>query len=191
MQIRCQLGYLMILISNGICQYEGKYVALNKNICHILGRNATLWIISWKTRSFTVPRFGFFFQDSRIRVKQLNLSWWVINAFINGAYIIWTLFSNLRYHHARKSIIYMYVSYYMTHIGDLQCSVYHIHLKCRTCSVWKLIFLTLGKGNSNGSLLEDFILFGFCKLEFIFSTFSLHNGLSMEYVIENLSSWRY
>ena len=36
-QIQCQLGYLMILISNGICQYEGKYAALKKNICHFLG----------------------------------------------------------------------------------------------------------------------------------------------------------
>ena len=34
--IQCQLGYLMILISNGICQYEGKYAVLNKNICHFL-----------------------------------------------------------------------------------------------------------------------------------------------------------
>ena len=29
-----QLVYLMILISNDICQYDGKYAMLNKNLCH-------------------------------------------------------------------------------------------------------------------------------------------------------------
>ena len=27
----------MMLISNGICSYEGKYAALKKSICHFLG----------------------------------------------------------------------------------------------------------------------------------------------------------
>ena len=36
-QIQCQLGFLMILIWNGICQYVQKYAVLNKNICHFLG----------------------------------------------------------------------------------------------------------------------------------------------------------
>ena len=31
--------------------------------------NDALWIFFRKTRSVMVPRFGFFFQDSRIRVK--------------------------------------------------------------------------------------------------------------------------
>ena len=38
-QIECQLGYLMMLISNGI--YEGKYAVPNKNICHFLGLSQT------------------------------------------------------------------------------------------------------------------------------------------------------
>ena len=33
--------------------------------------NAALWIFFRKTRSVMVPRFGFFFQDSRIRVNKL------------------------------------------------------------------------------------------------------------------------
>ena len=37
MQKERQLGYIMMLISNGICQYERKYAVLNKNICHSLG----------------------------------------------------------------------------------------------------------------------------------------------------------
>ena len=36
-QIACQLGYIMMLISIGICRYEGKYAVLNRNICHFLG----------------------------------------------------------------------------------------------------------------------------------------------------------
>ena len=79
LQIRCQLVYLMVLISNGICQYEGRYAALSKNICHFLGpspsaisgknpkhRNiyngVTLrsGFFFRKTRSVTIPRFGFF-----------------------------------------------------------------------------------------------------------------------------------
>ena len=32
------LRYLMMLISNGICQHERKYAVLNKNICHFLGQ---------------------------------------------------------------------------------------------------------------------------------------------------------
>ena len=39
---------------NGICQYEGRYVTLD---------------FFQKARSVTVLRFGFFSQDSRIRVK--------------------------------------------------------------------------------------------------------------------------
>ena len=37
MQIECQLGYLVMPISNGICQYVWKDAVLNKNICHFLG----------------------------------------------------------------------------------------------------------------------------------------------------------
>ena len=36
-QIECQLGFNMMLMKNGICQYEGRYAELNKNICHFLG----------------------------------------------------------------------------------------------------------------------------------------------------------
>ena len=36
-QIECQLGFVMVLISNGICQYEGKYATMNKNLCQFLG----------------------------------------------------------------------------------------------------------------------------------------------------------
>ena len=36
-KIACQLGYNMMLISIGICQHEGKYARLKKNICHISG----------------------------------------------------------------------------------------------------------------------------------------------------------
>ena len=36
LQIDCQSGYLMMLILNGICQYDRKYAVLNKNICHFL-----------------------------------------------------------------------------------------------------------------------------------------------------------
>ena len=79
-QVECQLCYFMKPILNGICEYEKKYAILNKNICHFLGPspsafweknpkhwiiynwcNDALWIFSQKTRSVTVPRFGFFF----------------------------------------------------------------------------------------------------------------------------------
>ena len=83
--IECQLGYPMILISNGICQNEGKYAALNKNICHFLGPSPTalsrknskaqehIQIDAMLRSGFfrntrSVPRFGFF-QDAGIRVK--------------------------------------------------------------------------------------------------------------------------
>ena len=39
MQIECQLSYLLMLISNGICQYAGRYAVLNKKICHFWDRN--------------------------------------------------------------------------------------------------------------------------------------------------------
>ena len=38
-QKECELGYLMMPIPNGICQYVRKYAALNKNICHFLGQS--------------------------------------------------------------------------------------------------------------------------------------------------------
>ena len=92
-QIQCQLGYLMILISNGICQYEEKYAALKKNICHFLGPspsvisgkkihstetytnwfNAALWIFFPQNTLGDGPAFWIFFQDSRIRVKSMFL----------------------------------------------------------------------------------------------------------------------
>ena len=70
----------MMLILNGICQYKGRYTALIKNICHILGPKpsvlfkkkiqsteaytkqftSALWIFFQKTRSVMVPRFRFF-----------------------------------------------------------------------------------------------------------------------------------
>ena len=87
----------MMLISNGICQFVRIYAVLNKIICHFLGplpsalsdkkfqstgtytNGATLrsGFFFRETRSVTVPRFGFFFQDSRIRVKagQLGYAW--------------------------------------------------------------------------------------------------------------------
>ena len=78
----------MVQISNGICQYPRKYAVLNKNICHFLGPwpsvifgkkihstetytnllNAALRIF-FPQKTLMIPRFGFFFQDSRIRVK--------------------------------------------------------------------------------------------------------------------------
>ena len=39
----------MMLIQNGICQYEGKYAALNKNICQFLGPSPNA--ISGKSQS--------------------------------------------------------------------------------------------------------------------------------------------
>ena len=39
--IECQFGLIMMLIKNGICQREGKYASLNKNICHFRGRYRT------------------------------------------------------------------------------------------------------------------------------------------------------
>ena len=85
--MECQLGYIMMLISNGICQYERKYATLNKNICHFWDRNRACFPeYNSKARkhiqidamlrsgffsedtSVTVPRFGFF-QDLWIRVK--------------------------------------------------------------------------------------------------------------------------
>ena len=69
-QIQCQLGYLMILISNGICQYEGKYAALKKNICHFLGPSPS--VISGKKSTAqkhiqidSMLRSGFFFRKTR------------------------------------------------------------------------------------------------------------------------------
>ena len=35
-QIEWQLGYTMVHISNGICQYEMKFAVLNRNVCHFL-----------------------------------------------------------------------------------------------------------------------------------------------------------
>ena len=86
-RIECQLGYIMMLISNGIWQYVWKYAVLNKNICHFWDHHrpsfpeniqrtetytndATLrsGFFCRKTRSMMVPRFGFF-KDSRISVK--------------------------------------------------------------------------------------------------------------------------
>ena len=32
-QIEYQLGYIMILIENGICQNDGKYAIMNQSIC--------------------------------------------------------------------------------------------------------------------------------------------------------------
>ena len=77
--MECQLCYLMMLISNGICHYEGKYAVLNKNICHFWDRHRARFPeknskaqehiqmiqrcaldFSRETRSVTVPRFGFF-----------------------------------------------------------------------------------------------------------------------------------
>ena len=96
MQIECQLGYLVMLISDGICHYDGKSANLNKNILYIIYTNfwdrdrARFPEKNYKaqehiqmiqcyalhffreTRSVTVPRFEFFFQDSRIRVKCLT-----------------------------------------------------------------------------------------------------------------------
>ena len=78
MQIECQLDFLRMLISNGICQYERKYATLITNICHFLGLSPSafsgkskaqkhmqinLMLRSGffrKTRSVTVPRYGFF-----------------------------------------------------------------------------------------------------------------------------------
>ena len=40
-QKECQLGYIMMLIWNDICQYEGRYATLNKNICHFWDRRRT------------------------------------------------------------------------------------------------------------------------------------------------------
>ena len=79
MQIEWQFGYLLMPISNGICQYLRKNAALNENICHFLGPSPSA--LSGKkfqstgtytddaqdfrkTRSVTVPRFGsaFFFR---------------------------------------------------------------------------------------------------------------------------------
>ena len=64
-QIECQLGFLIILIWNDICQYEGKYAALNKNLCHFLGPSPS--VISRKkiqrTETYTndtMMRSGFF-----------------------------------------------------------------------------------------------------------------------------------
>ena len=75
-RIDSQLGYLLILISNGLCQYEGKYAALNKKICHFSGlacfagkkpkaqkhtNHATLRSeIFHKRRSVMVPRLDYF-----------------------------------------------------------------------------------------------------------------------------------
>ena len=60
-QIECQLGYLMMLISNGICQYEGRYATLNK--IYVIFWDTALWIFS--------PGSRIFFQNSRIRVNRL------------------------------------------------------------------------------------------------------------------------
>ena len=38
-QIECHWCYIMIQISNGICRYEGKFAALDKNICHFGDRH--------------------------------------------------------------------------------------------------------------------------------------------------------
>ena len=42
-QIDCQLGFDVMLISNGICQYEGKDAVLNKNICHFSGPSPSVF----------------------------------------------------------------------------------------------------------------------------------------------------
>ena len=86
-QIECQLGYLIMLISNDMCQYKRKYAVLNKNICHFLGSspsalsgknpkhrkiykwyNAALWFFPGKRARWRSHFLDFFFQDSRIRV---------------------------------------------------------------------------------------------------------------------------
>ena len=82
-QFKCELGYIMMVISNGICQYERIYAVLNKNVCHFFGivterdfrniqstgtytNDATLLSGFFsETRSVTVPRFGFFFRIHR------------------------------------------------------------------------------------------------------------------------------
>ena len=50
-QIQCQLGVLMMLIRNSICQYVRKNAVLNKNICHFLGS----WV-EW-LNSDLIPRY--------------------------------------------------------------------------------------------------------------------------------------
>ena len=40
--VKCRLGYVMMLILNGICQIEGKYADMNKNICHFREPSVTV-----------------------------------------------------------------------------------------------------------------------------------------------------
>ena len=106
MQIGCRLGYLIVLISNGICQYERRYTVLNKNICHFLGPspsaisgkkiqimgtytkwcNAVLWIFSAK-RARWWSRVLDLFQDSRIRVKHnaINCRYSMTHSYLDYA----------------------------------------------------------------------------------------------------------
>ena len=65
MQIDCQLGYLVMLISNGICNYDGKYANLNKNIYQFLGP----WPSAISGKNPNHRSSGFFFvKRARIRV---------------------------------------------------------------------------------------------------------------------------
>ena len=73
-QIQCQLGYLMILISNGICQYEGKYAALKKNICHFLGPSPS--VISGKKIHSTETYTNWFNAALWIFFSAKHARWW-------------------------------------------------------------------------------------------------------------------
>ena len=92
MQIECQLGFIMMLISNGICQYEGRNAAAEQKYMPFFGtvteRDFRKKIQSTETyTNGTTLRFGFFpqnalgdgpafwifIQDSRIRVKDFDI----------------------------------------------------------------------------------------------------------------------
>ena len=69
MQIECQLGFIMVQIKNGICQYEGSYATLNKIICHFLGPSPS--VISGKKSTAqkhiqidAMLRSGFFLEST-------------------------------------------------------------------------------------------------------------------------------
>ena len=69
-QIQCQLSYIMMLISNGICQYVWKYAVLNENTCHFLGPSPSVFsgkkIQSTETyTSNATLRPGFFRKHAR------------------------------------------------------------------------------------------------------------------------------
>ena len=82
-QIQCQFGYLMMLISNGICNYERRYATLNKNICHFWDHHRAQFPEKNSKAGESIPKdamlrsafsveraFWVFYQDSRIRVKR-------------------------------------------------------------------------------------------------------------------------